>query len=570
MVVLRNLGILVLGIMVAGTPLAMMSCGGGSSGGGTTFSVGGTTYGLTGTLVLQNNTTDDLTVTMDGTFTFATALDDGSSYNVTVLSDPPDQTCVVSSGTGTILSDDVIDVEVTCTDDAAPSQWTDPADGSDYISPGSKPQAALSDGGDAIITWSNSDGVQQRVFRIEYRTGTWSSPLKIAVSDSTSVMETPRVAMDDAGNAVIAWAQRITNSSPYTSQVFASTYYASIGTWEHPSDLADNLSPDDSTTSNVQVAMANTLWAAVVWQQRKPTVPSTINNHIYAVLRNGSGWGSPPTINDNISPEDASLIDNAGNPRVGMDSNLYVTAAWWQEYGSPIQIMNGVRDPGTGVWDTRTLVNPLNRPETNVADQLDVAVGGGGSGVIVWDQPDANGDNQIYRSDNRPSGYLRPDDLAHHLSVEGTDAGNPVAAVSDSGYTVVAWEQEDGSTDCSGGTCSQIFISTRDPGSVVSYSVPATLTDNISPDGSDAYDARVAVADNGDFVVVWLQSDGAYKQVFRAESRSGVLTVPTGLTDHISTDTSSDAANAHVAMDSSGKTVIVWEQSGYIFMSEYR
>ena len=89
------------------------------------------------------------------------------------------------------------------------------------------------------------------------------------------------------------------------------------------------------------------------------------------------------------------------------------------------------------------------------------------------------------------------------------------------------------------------------PGTDVSYSVPTTLSDNISPDGSDATNAQVAVADNGDFVVVWLENDGTFKQIYRAESRGGVFTEPTGLTDHISTD-SSNAANSHVNMASIG------------------
>ncbi len=77
-----------------------------------TFSVGGTVSSLSGTLVLQNNGGDDLTITENGPFTFATELEDLAIYDITVLSQPFDQTC--SLITGRINAADVIDIEIKC------------------------------------------------------------------------------------------------------------------------------------------------------------------------------------------------------------------------------------------------------------------------------------------------------------------------------------------------------------------------------------------------------------------------------------------------------------------------
>jgi len=79
------------------------------------FTVGGTISGLSGTVVLQNNAGDNLSLSADGPFTFATALADGSTYAVTVLAQPPGQTCTVANGNGTIAGAGVTDVTVTCT-----------------------------------------------------------------------------------------------------------------------------------------------------------------------------------------------------------------------------------------------------------------------------------------------------------------------------------------------------------------------------------------------------------------------------------------------------------------------
>jgi hypothetical protein len=82
-----------------------------------TFIIGGNASGLSGTgLVLQNNAGDDLEVGANGTFAFATELNDGSTYAVTVLTQPanPDQTCEVIGGSGTLTGGNVTNIAVNC------------------------------------------------------------------------------------------------------------------------------------------------------------------------------------------------------------------------------------------------------------------------------------------------------------------------------------------------------------------------------------------------------------------------------------------------------------------------
>lgn len=78
------------------------------------FTVGGMVSGLAGTLVLRNNGGDDLTVSANGSFTFATSLPAGSAYNVTVRTQPTGQSCTVSGALGTVGSGNVTTVNVTC------------------------------------------------------------------------------------------------------------------------------------------------------------------------------------------------------------------------------------------------------------------------------------------------------------------------------------------------------------------------------------------------------------------------------------------------------------------------
>lgn len=81
------------------------------------YTVGGTVSGLEGNgLVLRNNGADNLAISADGNFEFATALDDGSTYEATVHTQPgsPPQICTVSSGIGTLSGGNVTDVGVVC------------------------------------------------------------------------------------------------------------------------------------------------------------------------------------------------------------------------------------------------------------------------------------------------------------------------------------------------------------------------------------------------------------------------------------------------------------------------
>jgi uncharacterized repeat protein (TIGR03803 family) len=86
-----------------------------------TYTIGGTVSGLTsGTqMVLQDNGGDNLTVTTNGAFTFATALGTGTGYKVAVSTQPAGQTCTVAQGTGTTGSANVANVAVTCSANAA-------------------------------------------------------------------------------------------------------------------------------------------------------------------------------------------------------------------------------------------------------------------------------------------------------------------------------------------------------------------------------------------------------------------------------------------------------------------
>lgn len=125
-----------------------------------TYTIGGTISGLTGTVVLQNNGGDNLTLSSNGLFTFATALAMGSSYSVTVSSQPVGQSCTVGSGSGIVASSNVTSVSVTCT--------TLDASGPTPGNSGTITTASITDQG-LILNWTKSTDNVSAQANLQYR-----------------------------------------------------------------------------------------------------------------------------------------------------------------------------------------------------------------------------------------------------------------------------------------------------------------------------------------------------------------------------------------------------------------
>ena len=85
-----------------------------TSGGATSYTVGGTVSGLSGTVALQDNGGDNLSLSANGSFTFQTPVASGGGYNVTVLSDPSGQSCTVANGSGTVAAANITNIAVSC------------------------------------------------------------------------------------------------------------------------------------------------------------------------------------------------------------------------------------------------------------------------------------------------------------------------------------------------------------------------------------------------------------------------------------------------------------------------
>ncbi|MCP4176491.1 MAG: fibronectin type III domain-containing protein, partial [bacterium] len=139
-----------------------------------------------------------------------------------------------------------------------------------------------------------------------------------------------------------------------------------------------------------------------------------------------------------------------------------------------------------------------------------------------------------------------------------------IEMVNGSIVAVMVWTDTDGSNK-------QIYKSEFRNGS---WSHPANAEDNITPNGQDAVFCALDIDSNGIIKIVWKQSDGTNQQVFLSEYRDGSWHNPDDLLDNISPD-GHDVYSVKTASNDNGDMDIIWlqtniESEAKLFKSEYR
>jgi hypothetical protein len=430
--------------------------------------------------------------------------------------------------------------------------WHHPLSVSDHINPygaADSPVVAMDDNGNAIVVWQQYDGQTIQIYMSEFRNGTWENPTNLLDHISVSGEDAfrPKVAMDNNGNAIIAWIQQ---PDGVNAQLYKSEYRN--GSWTHPLDLDDNFSPDGQAVQTFHVAMDNNGSAIIVWDQY--TVAA---QHIYkSEYRNGI-WEHPSSLLDRISPDGG----NAGFPHMAMADNNEAVIVWSQFDGSDDRTY--ISEYRNDMWTHPSGKNDAISPEGEWATNQKVAMDNNGNTVVVWEQSDGSYD-QIFKSEYRDGIWTHPSGLNDNISPDGQSVGNPKISMDKSGNIGIVWHQSDGIEQ-------QIFLSEYRKGN---WNHPQSLIDNISPDSGRAVYPQISLSSNNQAIAVWYQFDGFDYQIYKSEYRNGVWNHPTTLADNISPD-NNYAAIPFSAIDSQGRTIIVWRQNDgdsamNIMMSEYR
>jgi hypothetical protein len=441
-----------------------------------------------------------------------------------------------------------------CTTTPSNFVWTHPGSLANNISPTTlyaydSPSIAMGNNEEAVLVWRQSQEfyVDSYVFKSEYEGGEWTHPGSLAnnISPVDDAAYAAEVAMDDSGNAIIVWeVYNGTKTRIYTSEKRG-------GLWSHPGSVTNSISPDIGPGAFVpKVAMDNNGNSIITWQQNDGT-----KNRIFKSEYRDSSWTHPVTYNDSINPLD--ITSNAYIPDVAMADNGDAIIIWTQTSLFKSEYRSGAWTHPSTEYD---YISP-DDGQMFVQDN-DVAMDENGNTIIVWQQNNGSY-NRVYMSEYRGGTWTHPGSLANSISPAGPGANSPKVAMDNNGNAIITWRQSDG-------TKNQIFKSEYRSGS---WTHPASLTDNISPDGQNSDSPDIAMNDNGNAIITWQQFDGSDVQIFKSEYRNSSWTHPASLAESISPGGWS-ASVPVVAMDDNDNTIITWVQyngSSYqIYFSEYR
>ncbi len=513
----------------------------------TYYYVGGSLTGLASEeLVLKINNSENLALSANGDFQFEETFEDGSNYSITLDTEPLLQNCTIANGSGTINGDDVRSIDIVCS-----NRWTHPTSlENDHIDPEGgggdelAPQVAIDNSGNVIIVWSRSDGNASQIYKSEYRDGAWTHPTNLTdnISPDGENAQRPQVAMNDQGEAIIVWKQ----SDGESLQTFKSEYRD--GTWTHPTNLSDNISPDDNDVYLPQVAMNNNGETVIAWFQYRGDYL-----RIYMSEYRGGVWTHPSGSSDYIDP--GSL--NATHPQVAIDNDGATIIVWSQLAEGKSRIFKS--EYREGAWTHPSDSSDYISPEGLSANNPAVAMNENGDAIIAWHQSDDAFTPRILKSEYREGVWVHPTDTSDALSTEGLTARYAQIAMNDDGGAVIVCQQHDGAAYRVG-----LYANSDGNWQPVSY---------YGREDGTSQGMQVAMNVDGDTVVVWTQSDDTNSQVFKGEFREGVLFVPEDLLDNISPD-NHDAYYPQIAINDHGETVIVWQQSdgstNHIYKAEFR
>ncbi|MDQ8021558.1 MAG: hypothetical protein REI94_06935 [Moraxellaceae bacterium] len=488
-----------------------------------THSVGGTVTGLTGTgLVLQNNGGDNLGVTADGAFTFATRPGAGTPYDVTVHTHPTGQVCTVSNGSGT-LNADIANVAVSCVAGSPAKAWQ--ADTLiDNLSTSVDAMDVAVDGqGNAFAVWTQiSTGSQWSVFASRYVPASgWSAPQRID-SAATSAQR-PQVAADGSGNALVVWHQ----SNGTHMNVWSNRYSSS--NWGSAQQIG--VTAEDANEARISMNASGTAMAA--WIERQSGGGFQVRTRQFSA----GAWGQDWLVSSGGS--------TASDVQVKVFSNGFALATWLgiPNGGAP-EIQYNSFNANTSGWSTANVMSSYSG--WSISSPI-LAGNDAGSAIIAWSQPVAGVQSGLVARRYASGTFQAEETLSsgthdsvnghalamnangqitatwleiqadssfpwvrRYLPATGWEAGQQLqgpnyasglgisTAVSPQGHSLVVWPSSPDSSRA------DLYASDRGTGA---WSTPALLETNDNSHGVSA--AKVVMDANGNGVAVWVQTEGA-------------------------------------------------------------
>ncbi len=482
-----------------------------------TYTVGGSVSGLSGTgLVLQNSGGDNLPVSANGSFGFATAVGAGGPYAVTVLTQPAGQTCTVQNGSGTANAN-VSNIVLSCTAGSPAKTWQgdsllETLEAGDAFDP----QVAFDANGNGMAVWSQvSPSGFRDIYVRRYGPGTgWGIVEKIEVPDSGLNYEVPKLALSANGNAVVVFS---TSVSEVGIVPFTAKYEATSSSWSAATQLA-------TLGQAAQVAIDTSGNAMAVWAAWNALTGGYIDITARRYEASSNTWQAPRIL---------STGTGGLSPRIAFDSGGNAMAIWVQTDGiNGIHVNRYVQGSG---WGTATGLAGSNQS----ARELDIAVDNVGNIALVWLQNEGTNPFRIYTSFYLGGNW----GTSTQVPTSADMVQGPSVAMSGNANAIVVWSE--GVADTSTIWARRYVAGVG--GTAVRIDAPTTR---------NAGAAQIAIDGAGNAIAVW--NDVFYIWANRYVAGTGWA----GPTQIDSRPAGGESLSPEVAVDANGNAIAVWPNTG--------
>jgi len=522
--------------------------------------------------VLQNNASNDLTVSTNAAAMFTTAITSGGTYAVTVKTQPtnPNQICTVTNGSGTVTTANITNVAVTCVTTPLTVVSTTPANNATNVSRSIVPTLSfstalnattltpsnitLTSAGNASVVSAVTLGSNNKDISLvtaskllpltQYTLtvtggvrGQFGESLANAVTNqfttsdkiwgTAGLIETtaggayfPEIAFDTNGNALAVWFQ----SDGTRDNIWSNRY--TVGTGWGTATLIETDNAGSAAFPQIAVDVNGN--ALAVWQQVDGG-----GGNINSIWSNrytlGSGWGTAMLIETDARP--------ATNPQIAFDANGNALAVWVQFDRSIFHIASNRYTAGNG-WGTATLVET---DDAGGAYDPQIAIDASGNALAVWSKYDGAHYRVWSNRYAAGSGW----GTATLIETGAGDALYPQIKMDASGNALAVWQQDNG-------THTNIVSNRYTVGSGWGT---AMLIE--TDDAGNAVYPQVAMDANGNAFAIWRQSDGTINNIWsnRYSVGSGW-----GTATLVETDAGNTYDRPQIAMDASGNALAVWIQ----------
>ena len=369
-------------------------------------------------------------------------------------------------------------------------------------------------GASAVVVWTRPDDTNLRAQAAFRSAGSGFGPAQDLSDPGRDAFE-PQVALDERGDALVAWTRNETAGLPRIQF----SHRPRAGSFAEPGAISDL----QVAASQPQIATDRRSNAIAVWTADDDVLNPDNPTYVQAAFRPAGGaFGIPVRLSDDGAP--------AFQPQVAFEKDGDALIAWTAaDDDGTLRVQYSFRPAGATFGGAQTL-------SSDGDDAFDPQVGAGTGSAVVWSRFD--GANLRAQIAIRPEGAGFA--TVRTMSPEGEDANAPRVAVSEEGSLVAAWFVDDGRrVDAAAG-------STR----AADVAQPATLSQS-----GGASEPQVAMDERGNAVVVWTGGDGSLSIHAAFRPRSGAFAPAAELSGP-------DASGPQVAFDERGNAIAVWTRFG--------